>query len=223
MQFTYDENAGIEQLILENDNYKHLIKARRQKVGDVLFFRNLKNSFLYNYKIVSIDKKSAILQLFSFEEKEVEVKRKLHLGWCIVDPKTVEKELPYLNELGVEKITFFPSDYSQKNFKLNLEKLEKILINSSQQCGRSSIIKLENEKSLKEFIQKNPDSYMLNFSLKTVDSVKEEINTIIIGCEGGFSKKESESFNQEKIVGFKTPLILKSQTAISAVASKIII
>ncbi|RXI48410.1 16S rRNA (uracil(1498)-N(3))-methyltransferase [Malaciobacter mytili] len=223
MQYTYDENAGIVQLILDNDNYKHLIKARRQKVGDFLSFRNLKNSFLYNYKIISIDKKSATLELFSSEEKEVEVEKKLHLGWCIVDPKTVEKELPYLNELGVDKITFFSSDYSQKNFKLNFEKLEKILINSSQQCGRSSIIKLESEKSLKEFILKNPEAYMLNFSLKTVDSVKEEINTIIIGCEGGFSKAEIQSFNQEKIVGFKTPLILKSQTAISAVASKIII
>ncbi len=223
MQYTFDENAGISQLVLENENYKHLIKARRQKIGDILSFRNLKNSLLYDYKIISINKKNAILELFSSEERKVEVEKKLHLGWCIVDPKTIEKELPYLNELGVDKITFFPSDYSQKNFKLNFEKLEKILINSSQQCGRSSIIKLESEKNLKEFIQKNQDSYILNFSLKVVDDVKEDIKTIIIGCEGGFSKSEIESFNQEKIIGFKTPLILKSQTAINAITSKIII
>ncbi|XPV54809.1 MAG: hypothetical protein ACNI3H_07545 [Halarcobacter ebronensis] len=58
------------------------------------------------------------------------------MAWCIVDPKTIEKELPYLNELGVRKITFISCDYSQKNFKLNFEKLEKILVNSSSQLWK---------------------------------------------------------------------------------------
>ena len=40
-------------------------------------------------------------------------------------------------------------DYSQKNFKINIEKIEKILINSSCQCGRSNIIKLDVCKTLK--------------------------------------------------------------------------
>ncbi|RXJ87459.1 16S rRNA (uracil(1498)-N(3))-methyltransferase [Arcobacter sp. CECT 8985] len=223
MQFTYDNLAKDEVLKIENDNYKHIIKARRHKVGDILAFRNLIDKNIYYYEIFSIDKRSAILKLKSFEEKIIDVKKQLHIGWCLVDPKTVEKELPYLNELGVKTITFIPSDYSQKNFKLNFEKMQKILINSSQQCGRSSIIDLHICKSLDEFISLNPDSYMINFSNKRVDDYKDEIKTVIIGCEGGFSKAEVENFNDQKIVGFSTPLILKSQTAVSAVASKILI
>ncbi|RXJ94358.1 16S rRNA (uracil(1498)-N(3))-methyltransferase [Malaciobacter molluscorum] len=223
MQFTYDSLAKNDILKIENENYKHIIKARRHKVGDILAFRNLDDNFLYYYEITLIDKRSAILNLKSFEEKIVEVSNKLHIGWCIVDPKSIEKELPYLNELGVDKITFIPCDYSQNNFKLNIEKMEKILINSSQQCGRSSYIKLDISSGLKEFISKYPDSFMLNFSNKYIEDCKSKINTIIIGCEGGFSKNEVNNFDVEKIVGFNSPLILKSQTAITAIASKILI
>ena len=72
----------------------------------------------------------------------------------MVDPKIVEKSIASLNELGVDKITFIYCEYSQKNFKPNFEKLEKLLINSSSQCGRSSIIKLDSCNSLKEFFTK---------------------------------------------------------------------
>ncbi len=97
------------------------------------------------------------------------------------------------------------------------------MINSSSQCGRSSIIKLEECESLAKFLEKNPDSYMLDFSNKSIDVEVESINSLIIGCEGGFSKKERELFNQEKIVGFESNLILRSETAVISAASKIII
>lgn len=222
MQFTYDEKAGENSLSLENDNYKHIIKARRHKVGDVLAFRNLKNSNAYYYRIDLIDRRSATLSLQTVEEKIVELSKKLHIGWCIVDPKTVEKQLPYLNEIGVDKITFIHCEYSQKNFKMNFEKFEKILINSSQQCGRSSIIKFENCECLDKFMEQNPNTYMLNFSKNYIEN-SSEIETIVLGCEGGFSKDEVEKFSTDKIVGFKTPLILKSQTAITVAASKILL
>ncbi|PHO10479.1 16S rRNA (uracil(1498)-N(3))-methyltransferase [Malaciobacter canalis] len=223
MQFTYHESANENILTIENDNFKHLIKARRHKVSDEIAFRNLKDNNLYFYKIVSIDRRSATLRLESKKEYIVKLDKHLHIAWCIVDPKTIEKELPYLNELGVNKITFIPCDYSQNNFKLNFEKMEKILINSSQQCGRSDIIKLELAKCLDDFIKENPNTYMLNFSKNSVDSKKDDIKTIIIGCEGGFSSSEIDKFDKEKIVGFNTKLILKSQTAITAVAAKILI
>ena len=66
--------------------------------------------------------------------------------------------------MGVEKITFIYSDFSQKNFKINIEKLEKILINSSCQCGRSNIIKLAVCKNIETFIKENDDVYFLDFS-----------------------------------------------------------
>jgi len=223
MQFTYDINCGTSNLEISEDTYKYLIKARRHKINDEIYFRNLIDNSIYLYKIISISRRSAILSLISSEEKEIENKNNLHLGWCLVDPKTVEKYLASLNELGVEKITFIFCEYSQKNFKLNIEKLEKILINSSSQCGRSSIIKLEICNSLEKFVKENKDTYFLDFCETSIDDKKNEIKTLVIGCEGGFSSDERFTFNKNNLVGFNSTLILRSETAILSASSKILI
>lgn len=223
MQFIYDKNAKNELLKIEDENYNYIIKARRHKLDDILDFRNLEDNFLYSYKISQIDKKSLFLNLLEKEEKVIENSKKIHLAWCIVDPKTIYENISSLNELGVDKITFVYSDFSQKNFKINFEKLEKILINSSSQCGRSSIIKLDICKNIDTFIQENPDTYFLDFSQTSIDSKVSDIKTLIIGTEGGFSKRERELFNKDFIVGFSSRLILKSQTAIISATSKIIL
>ena len=223
MQFTYDEFCGNETLEIKDEIYNYLIKARRHKIDDEIYFRNLKDSFIYLYKMSFIDKKKALLTLVSKEEKIVENQNKLHVGWCVVDPKTVEKYITSLNEMGVDKITFIFADYSQKNFKINIEKLEKILINSSSQCGRSNIIKLEVSKSLEDFLKENENVYFLDFSTICVDDKKDEIKTLVIGCEGGFSQKEREKFNKDFIVGFNSNLILRSETAIISAGAKILL
>ena len=223
MQFTYDEFCGTNILEIKDEVYNYLVKARRHKIDDEIYFRNLKDNNIYLYKIDMIDKKKAILTLISSEEKIILSQKKLHLGWSVVDPKTIEKYISSLNEMGVEKITFIYSDFSQKNFKINIEKLEKILINSSCQCGRSNIIKLAVCKNIETFIKENDDVYFLDFSNTSIDEKSDLIKTLVIGCEGGFSNKEREIFNKNNIVGFNSNLILRSETAIIAASSKIII
>ncbi|MDD2894727.1 MAG: 16S rRNA (uracil(1498)-N(3))-methyltransferase [Aliarcobacter sp.] len=223
MQFTYDEFCGKDILEIKDDVYNYLIKARRHKIDDEIYFRNLKDDNIYLYKINNIDKKRAILNLISSEEKILLNENKLHLGWCVVDPKTVEKYIASLNEMGVDKITFIYADYSQKNFKINIEKLEKILINSSSQCGRSNIIKLEVSKNIEQFIKENENVYFLDFSTVCIDNKKDEIKTLVIGCEGGFSKNERDTFTKDNIVGFNSNLILRSETAIVSAGAKILL
>ncbi|MFY9084592.1 16S rRNA (uracil(1498)-N(3))-methyltransferase [Aliarcobacter cryaerophilus] len=223
MQFIYDKNAKNELLKIEDENYNYIVKARRHKLDDILDFRNLEDDFLYSYKISQIDKKSLFLNLLKKEKRVIENSKKIHLAWCIVDPKIIYENIASLNELGVDKITFVYSDFSQKNFKINFEKLEKILINSSSQCGRSSIIKLDIYKNIDNFIKDNPDTYFLDFSQTSIDSKVSDIKTLMIGTEGGFSKRERELFNKNFIVGFSSNLILKSQTAIISATSKIIL
>ena len=223
MQFIYDKNAKNELLKIEDENYNYIVKARRHKLDDILDFRNLEDDFLYSYKISQIEKKILFLNLLKKEEKIIENSKKIHLAWCVVDPKTIYENIASLNELGVDKITFVYSDFSQKNFKINFEKLEKILINSSSQCGRSSIIKLDIYKNIDTFIADNPDTYFLDFSQTSIDSKVLDIKTLMIGTEGGFSKRERELFNKNFIVGFSSNLILKSQTAIISATSKIIL
>ena len=223
MQFVYEEEASTHILKLDGENYKYLFRVRRKKVGDIIEFRNLIDSKLYSYKVISIDKKTATLELIYGEEKPIVPKKELTIGWCIIDPKNIEKILPSLNEIGVAKIVFIRCAYSQANFKIKKERLEKILINSNQQCGRSNLMQIEFASSLYDFLQKYPQSFMLNFSNRRLSDNIDSINSIIIGCEGGFSEDELKLFDSEKIVGFDTPLILRSESAVVAATSSILL
>ena len=124
--------------------------------------------------------------------------------------------------MGVEKITFIYCKRSQKSFKIDFKRLEKILLNSSQQSGRSEMMKLEMSEDLKSFLTENPQSMMLNFSKNIIGS-QSNIDTIVIGCEGGFHEDEVALFDADKIIGLDTPLVLKSESAACAVAAQVIL
>jgi 16S rRNA (uracil1498-N3)-methyltransferase len=220
--YLYHKEAGASTLALTGDEHRYLFKVRRHKAEDMIHLRNLRDTYLYIYEVVSIDKRSAMLSLVSSEKLEIKVSRSLHLGWCMIDPKSIEKVLPSLNEMGVEKITFIYCKRSQKSFKLDFKRMEKILINSSQQCGRTDMIQLETAENLESFLQKYPQSVMLNFSNNHI-STTLKVENIVIGCEGGFDASEQALFSEDKIVGLKTPLVLKSESAVCAVAAKLLI
>lgn len=222
MLYLHHKEAGQPQLTLIGDEHRYIFKVRRHKVEDMLYLRNLEDGLLHRYLITHIDKRSAILELQDSQTVEVKAKRSLHIGWCIIDPKNIEKVLPSLNEMGVEKITFIYCKRSQKSFKVDFKRLEKILLNSSQQSGRSQLMQLEVADDLEHFLTLYPNSKMLNFSENSIES-QEVIETIVIGCEGGFHEEEVALFDKGDIFGFDTPLVLKSESAVCAVASKLLL
>jgi len=221
MQFLYIEQSGDSRVVLEDEGFRHVIKARREKEGSIIATRNLLDGFLYSYKITEISKKSATLELLS-KEKSNPLLKELHIGWCIVDPKTVEKSIPMLNQTGVNKITFINCRFSQKNFKISKERLEKILISSCEQCGRSDLMELDFCSGVSQFLDAHPECAVLDFEANTVFE-NEKIATLLIGCEGGFSKEERDLFKSKKIVSFKSETILKSETAAISAAAKILL
>jgi len=222
MLYLYNQHAGTAQLNLEDDDHRYIFKVRRHKVDDTLYLRNLEDGLLHRYLVTYIDKRSVMLELQESSVLEIKSKQSLHIGWCVIDPKSVEKVLPSLNEMGVEKITFIYCKRSQKSFKLDFKRLEKILLNSSQQSGRSKMMKLEMAEDIEIFLAQNPESKMLNFSENNFVE-NSTFDTIVIGCEGGFHEDEVSLFKRENIVGFDTPLVLKSESATCAVASKILL
>jgi len=221
MQFVYFEECKKEFIEVEGEVYNYLFKVRREKKGDIVPFRNLKDDFLYYYKIEDVTRKKAFLSLVSKEKKEVLPKRYFHLIWCVIDPKTIEKTLPTLNEIGVSKITFVYCDRSQKNFRLKFEKLNKILINSCQQCGRSRLMELEVLKDLNEILLRYDNIIIINFHKEKLNCA-DNIKRALIGPEGGFSVRENKMFQNLKTKGFDTDMILKSESAAISVSAKIL-
>jgi len=219
MQFIHHPDPQ-PQIVLTGDEHKYLFKVRRVKKDDPVKIRTLKDDCLYIYKIDSINKKEALLTLA--EKKIIPQKphKKLHLAWCVIDPKNIEKTLPALNEIGVFKITFVYCDFSQKNFRLKMDRIEKILINSCQQCGRSSLMEIEVLESSDEFFKKYRHFYALDFNGDELGCRPECSYPYLIGPEGGFSKNERMHFDKTfRLKGF----ILRSETAAVATAAKIIL
>lgn len=223
MQYLLNDNVGKSRLSLRGEEYKYLFKVRRHQVGDTLFFRHPQSpETLHGYLVENLDGRSAELTLESSEDKAVIPSKTLHLAWCVVDPKSVEKVLPSLNEIGVEKITFIYCERSQNNFKVDEKRYQRILESSSQQCGRSSMIQIESEKNLKSFISKYPQTVVLDFCDQVLDDMtKPEV--VLIGCEGGFSEAERALLSQQQSFRLDTPMILRSESAAVAIASKLLL
>lgn len=219
MQYLYDAEAGKRELYIKGELHKYLFKVRRLKEGKVLSVRNLRDGFLYFYEIVNVSKKEALLKLTQ-QEKNEKKGCSLHLIWCMIDTKVIEKTLPMLNQIGVSKISFLYCDRSQKNFILDKHRIEKILINSSQQCGRTDMMQIEHFDTLEKVLSVYREIQILDFDGKQEGDIE---NPILIGCEGGFTEKERIKLENQNKIGLKTDLILKSETAVVAIASKLLI
>ena len=217
------EDASKPFIALRGDLHKYLVKVRRHEVGDTLSLRNKEDlKTLYTYEIQSIDARSLELKLLSSSNQEVESKKKLHIGWCVIDAKSIEKVLPALSEIGVSKISFIYCERSQKNFKLDLQRFERILEASVQQCGRTSFIGFDIFTSLELFIRTFPHAKVFDFCDTPLKDTAN-FETVLIGCEGGFSKKEKELLSSQDVFRLGTPMVLRSETAVLAVAGKILL
>ena len=209
-------------LVIKGEVFKYLVKVRRHGVGDIIQFR-AKNTLdiLYKYEVLSIENRNIKLKQISSKSETVEAKQSLHVGWCLLDTRSIEKVLPSLSEMGVDKISFIHCERSQK-IKLDIGRLNRILEASMQQCGRSTYIEFSTYKSIKDFIEEFPQTKVFDFTEKVIDDCSD-MRTVLVGCEGGFSPSEKEFLKTQDIFRLDTPMILRSESAVMAVASKILL
>ncbi len=220
MIFAYHKNSGDKVLIVDGELFRHLFLARRHKLSHIIKVSKLDNKLFY-YKITNITKKQA--ELTYVQQEYVNYSNKyLHIGWCIIDSNIIKNTLPSLNQLGVSKISFIKSTRSQ-NFSLDINKFNKILINSSQQCGRLDLMELDIIDGLDNFLINNSDSVLLDFNGKKNINNYKNITTIVIGAEGGLTNDEIALFVKEKTVSLNCNYVLKSENAVLGIAAKILL
>ena len=223
MIYSFCDDAGKESLHVKGEIYKYLIKVRRHSVGDEICFRNKEDiKILHTYKISNLEPRSAIFKLISSEHKEIKSSKFLHVGWCVIDVKSVEKVLPSLCEIGVSKITFINCDRSQKNFKYDFKRFDRIQEASMQQSGRTSFIDISTCRDIPTFIDENRDTKVFDFCDNTLKD-GSDFETVLIGCEGGFSKDEKELLQSQENFRLNSKMILRSESAVLAVASKVLL
>ena len=105
MQFVFHAEAGAASLVLEGESFTHIFSARRSKATSTLALRNLRDEWLYIYKVDSISKRYAGLRLDSSKLTPNAPRKHTHIIWAITQSKTIEKALPSLNELGLSKLS----------------------------------------------------------------------------------------------------------------------
>lgn len=216
-----------DYIILENEEFHHIINVMRTKIGETLTFTDGKGKNC----IATMEKIFNGKAFFKINETFYESDTPFELIVCVGLMKGDKNEfvIQKCSELGATKLCFFESEYCVVKSKDNkLERYNKISIEASKQCGRSTVmeilptIKFNKLNELLSDCDKILCAYekggeRLNFNeLETSNKI-----AIIIGSEGGFSEKEISQIsllNQTKIVSLGKR-ILRAETAVLTLTS----
>lgn len=218
--------------LIEGKDVKHIKKVLRKKEGDEIncFY----DQTLFRTRIKKLFEERIILEILS-EEKNAPLpheKSSVSLYLSIPKPQTLNDLLPPLNELGVSELFLVVTERSffKKKEKINLERSQKIIQESSKQCCRTSPMIIHPPLFLEEINQKDPSKTKLEQSEKIICyeleknqnlqnlKISKKNLCVFIGSEGGFKQSEVDFL---KNIGFipcsLSPFILRATTA--AIAS----
>ncbi len=197
----------------------YLTKVMRVKVGENFSLFNKTGEWLAKIDTIHDGKVE-----FSIQEQLRKKENPLDL-WLAFSPIKSNYSnfmIQKATELGVTK--FFPIIFDRSIVrKINSERLEKIIIEATEQSNRLNPPYLEKTQNLKTFLEKNESTIDLIFTDLNSKNKKIEVDKnskkplcIIIGPEGDFSEKEREAILDFKgVKSFKiNENILRSETAV---------
>ena len=207
---------------LDKSQSHYLTKVMRVKENDVFSLFNKDGE--WQAKILGITKGIVIFET----TKQLRQKKNIKDLWLAFSPIKSNYQnfmIQKATELGVTK--FIPIIFDRTVVrKINKERLEKIVIEASEQSNRINVPLIESAQNLDNFLKMSSMDLIftdLNSDNKKIDRSKltDKPICIIIGPEGDFSETE-----REKILSFKgvqavkiNENILRSETAVISTIS----
>ena len=209
--------------ITNPENVKQIKNILRLKKGDNLILSNGKGKQA-QVSIISLSKEKIICSVQKVEEIK-EIKRKVNLFLAILKKENFETAVQKAVECGVTKITPIITERTIKT-GLNIERLNKIMLEASEQSGRGCVPILSPVLNFKDAL-----TYGGIASVGGDDSGREKIIfdptgnlytpnkeveniSIFVGPEGGFTPKE---IDLAKKLGYAVcslgSLVLRAETA----------
>ena len=207
---------------LDKSQSHYLTKVMRVKENEVFSLFNKEGE--WEAKILGISK--SIVEFKTTKQlRQKESSKELWLAFSPIKSNYQNFMIQKATELGVTK--FLPIIFDRTVVrKINNERLEKIVIEASEQSNRLNVPEIEKVQDLKNFLNSNSMDLIftdLNSDNKKIEKSKltDKPICIIIGPEGDFSEAE-----REEILSFKgvqslkiNENILRSETAVISAIS----
>ena len=207
---------------LDKSQSHYLNKVMRVKENEAFSLFN--NSGEWEAKILNISKGVVEFNITK-QLRQKENPKELWLAFSPIKSNYFNFMIQKATELGVTK--FIPIIFDRTIVrKINKERLEKVIIEASEQSNRINVPDIEDPRSLDDFLNNNKVDLIftdLNSENTKIDlkKVTDKPTCVIIGPEGDFSEEE-----RAKILKFSgvQPLkinenILRSETAVISAIS----
>lgn len=196
---------------------------RFEKGDKVILFDNSGYDFLC--VIEKYENDSVSFQIIETSENSVLPIRETYLFASIVKKDNFEWIVEKATELGVSHIIPIVSARSEKK-DLNIDRLQKIIIEAAEQSGRGTLPILYGISDLKTAISNYSHVKSIAWDPTAKKFVSQDMNDVIgayIGPEGGWSNEEIDMFKQYGIsIRSLGPQVLRSETAVIAVISHLV-
>lgn len=221
-----DLNSTQKRISLIGDEYHHLTRVLRCRVGDIVKLNSGKG-WIGSGEVISVTKSQAILDVInaSYYQKD----NKYAIAFSLLRNKNDEWLVEKVTELGVSDLFPMTTQYSVRNPSKNTSgKFQQVALSAIKQCDNPWLPDIHPVQSLEVSI----NNILKGGYIPVIASENRPdvwINTLdynnsycfIIGPEGGFSADEflmftAMKFNEVSI----SKLILRAETAAISIVSQ---
>ncbi len=219
-----------KQIPLSHDHAHYLTRVMRVSPGaDDIEFLIFNDGVEFGAKIVQ--DKSITYALCLVPSDHTDPSNKIVFCFAPIKQSRMEEMLNAATQMGVAVLQPVITERTTERFP-KWQRIEKIIIEASEQSGRNSIPKLLPPKKFNEFL-KDAGRRMNDETLifaderfahtdKTISSITLHPSSIFIGPEGGFSVDEFTALDEAGAVGISLgKTILRAETAAVAALAKI--
>lgn len=198
-RFYVDKDDIVDGFVtVKGDEYIHMTKILRHKVGYKIIVNNNLDGFDYYAVITDIGKESARAEIVDKVINDTVSNVNVTLMQALPKGDKSDFIAQKATELGVKKIIFFLSEFTTEK-KINIDRIKRITLEACKQCGRAFVPKVEfvntiTELSIEQYdkvVFMNEHEQEMSFSDVSFDNIREKKVALIVGSEGGFSKREA--------------------------------
>jgi len=211
---------------LTKDQSHYAKDVMRLKIGDSLSIFNSQGE--WNAIIESYEKEGARIKILK-KVRDKDNEKNIWLAFSLIKQNPLNFLIQKGTELGVQKFIPILSKRTMVK-KINVERIKKIIVESSEQSNRIFVPEIKNLEPLKKFLSRFPKNGYLIFcdincnknNLKNILSKKiDGPICVLIGPEGDFSEIERQSIielNQTHSLSLTNNILRAETAAITAIS-----